>query len=219
MDELIDDVTPYTLVAKPRLRRLGEQVWWLAVDKHVEGAFVECGVWRGGASFLMARVLQEAGISDRRVWLLDSFEGMSPPQELDGERVLRRWADQDPAVNFQKLAVAEADVRDTARRLGVDAICEIRRGWFQESLTRLATEIGKIALLRIDCDFYEPVKLCLEGLYDSVTPGGLVVFDDYFGYPGCSIAVHQFLGTRREPYPLVALPDLWIAWLRKGELA
>jgi hypothetical protein len=127
MDELIDDVTPYTLVAKPRLRRLGEQVWWLAVDKHVEGAFVECGVWRGGASFLMARVLQEAGISDRRVWLLDSFEGMSPPQELDGERVLRRWADQDSAVNFQRLAVAEADVRDTARRLGVDAICEIRR--------------------------------------------------------------------------------------------
>jgi O-methyltransferase len=219
MGELITEVRPYSLVPDARLRRLGEQVWWLAVDERVEGAFVECGVWKGGAAFLMARVLQEAGLRERRVWLLDSFEGLSPPTPPDGDDVAGRWSDRDPARNYDYLAVPEREVRETARSLGVEAMCEIRAGWFAESLPRVAAEIGPIALLRIDCDLYEPVMQCLVALFDQVSEGGMVVFDDYYSFPGCAIAVHEFLGTRRHPHRLVARPELWLAWLRKGELA
>jgi O-methyltransferase len=217
MGALIASVADLSMVAESNLRRLGEQVWWLAVDEAVPGAFVECGVWHGGASFLMAKVLQAAGIDDRKVWLLDSFQGLSPPSPLDGSRVADRWADPDPDINFKWIEASDDDVRASARRLGVEAMCEIRAGWFDDLLARVAPEIGPIALLRIDCDFYDPVLKCLEILYDQVVDGGMVIFDDYFTYPGCSIAVHEFLGSRRVPWPLVARPENWIAWLRKGQ--
>ena len=219
MDELIREVRRHSVVPYDRLRRLAEQVWWLAVDEQVPGAFVECGVWRGGASFLMARVLQEAGVTDRRVWMFDSFAGLPEPTAPDGERVTQRWHDPDAARNFSHLVVTEDGVRQSARSLGVDGLCEIRAGWFADVLPRVAAEIGPIALLRIDCDLYEPVLQCLELLYDQVSEGGMVLFDDYYSFPGCAIAVHEFLGARRVPYPLVARPELWIAWMRKGDLA
>jgi O-methyltransferase len=110
-------------------------------------------------------------------------------------------------------------VRATADRLGVAAMCEIRRGWFADTLPDLAPAIGPIALLRIDCDLYSPVMQCLEALFEQVSEGGMVVFDDYYSFPGCAIAVHEFLGGTRRPYPLVARPELWMAWLRKGAIA
>lgn len=71
----IKRVRPYTMVPEESLVHLGDQIRAVLAEG-IPGAFVECGVWRGGASFLMAELLKKAGVRDRKVWLLDSFEGM-----------------------------------------------------------------------------------------------------------------------------------------------
>src|SRR5688572_21915083 len=78
LKQLIDRVRPYTVLSEHNLRELGQQVC-AALAQGVPGDFVECGVFRGGACFLVALILQRLDVSDRRVWLMDSFEGMPPP--------------------------------------------------------------------------------------------------------------------------------------------
>src|SRR2546426_698250 len=85
-----DDLAPilrkvrlYTMVANESLVDLANQIL-VVVRDNIPGAFAECGVWRGGASFLMADLLREFGVTDRKVWLFDSFEGIPLPQEIDG---------------------------------------------------------------------------------------------------------------------------------------
>ena len=71
----------------------------------------------------------------------------------------------------------------------------LTKGFFEDTLPGFVAQHpgAKIALLHIDCDFYDPVKLCLQTFYDLVTPGGYIVIDDYGSYAGCRKAVDEFL--------------------------
>lgn len=84
VEETLARVRPITMVPRESLVELGWQVGAILIDD-VLGNIVECGVWRGGASFLMADLLRRAGVQDRKVWLCDSFEGLPAPAEIDGE--------------------------------------------------------------------------------------------------------------------------------------
>src|SRR5438067_697801 len=83
LERLVSQVRPYSMAATESLAELGRQVYAASVCG-IPGAFVECGTWRGGSSFLMASILKRAGESSRKVWMFDSFEGLPPPQEIDG---------------------------------------------------------------------------------------------------------------------------------------
>src|SRR3954470_880397 len=86
----LDKVRGLTMVHETALIDLAQQVDMVLADG-VAGAFVECGVWCGGASFLMADLLRQANVTDRKVWLFDSFEGMPAPQTIDGPAAMA-WA-------------------------------------------------------------------------------------------------------------------------------
>jgi len=87
---ILDKVRSLTMVPRDSLVDLAYQVQ-VILARNIPGAFVECGVWCGGASFLMAAMLRQAGVLDRKVWLFDSFEGMPPPQPIDGPAA-QAWA-------------------------------------------------------------------------------------------------------------------------------
>jgi O-methyltransferase len=148
----------------------------------------------------MAEVLRRRADASRRVWLFDSFEGLPPPQEIDGPGAAQYAAETDSPRYFDNCRAAVEEVRATARQLGVEDRTEIVPGWFDETLPASREAIGQIALLRLDCDWYESVRLCLEALYDQVSPGGLVIVDDYYTWDGCTIAVHEFLAQRELPH-------------------
>ena len=83
------------------------------------------------------------------------------------------------------------------KKLGVDpSRLHFYRGWFQDTFPK--ARIGKIALLHIDADFYDSVKLCLERWFPHVSSGGIIQFDDYDSYLGCRTAVDQFLSAHPE---------------------
>jgi hypothetical protein len=186
----------HTMLPDARLVHLAQMVQTVLAEG-VPGNFVECGTWRGGASFLMADLLRRRGVSDRKVWLCDSFEGHRPPEEIDGEAALSYSRDVDSPGYLDNCRVDLAGVRESARRLGLSAHTEFVKGWFDETLPVNRERIGPIAILRIDCDWHASVRCCFDQLYDQVSVGGLIIVDDYFDYDGCSIAVHEWLAERR----------------------
>jgi O-methyltransferase len=81
--DTIDKVSRFTMVCRENLVELARHVY-AAIELGISGDFVECGAWRGGAGFLMADLLRQAGVGHRKVWLFDSYEGLPPPQPIDG---------------------------------------------------------------------------------------------------------------------------------------
>jgi O-methyltransferase len=171
----------------------------------IPGNFVECGVWRGGMSFLMADLVRQAG-SNRSTWMFDSFEGMPEPDDRDGAAAVI-------AEGLDNNRVSLEQVQSIANQLGLAPYTRLVKGWFDDTLPARREEIGPIALLRIDADWHASVRCCLDNLYDQVVEGGFIVFDDYFDFPGCAIAVHEFLGERHLGHRL--LTGHGIALLRK----
>ncbi len=197
----LEKVRPFTMVAELSLIDLARQVG--AVLTHgIPGDLVECGVWRGGASFLMADLLRQAGVRDRKVWLVDSFEGIPSPEEIDGAAALAWAQSTDGPWYFDNLRVSLEQVQRSAEELGLASYTECVKGWFDQTLPAYRERIGPIAILRIDADWYSSVRCCLDNLYDQVVDGGFVILDDYYTFDGCAIAVHEFLGGRRLAHPL-----------------
>jgi hypothetical protein len=197
----------------------------LVLEQNIPGDFVECGVWRGGGGFLMADLLRQSGVVDRRVWLCDSFQGMPAVDAIDGPAAIAEASDPEGPLSVDNSRVAMKDVRETAVQLGLASYIEFVPGWFHETLHAKRDIIGPIAILRLDCDWYASVRACLDNLYDQVVDGGFVVLDDYFAYDGCAVAVHEFLGSRRLAHRIESVVGDWggceypfSARFRKGEM-
>jgi hypothetical protein len=157
------------------------------------GAIVECGTWKGGMSAGLLSVCR----GQRDFYFFDSFEGLPPPQPVDGERALQ-WQQNTHAPEYHDnnradRSAFEALVRSVARG---DQTVHVRNGWFSETLKGFEAKSG-IALLRLDGDWYSSTMDCLEALYDQMLPGGVIIIDDYLVWDGCTRAVHDFLSARK----------------------
>jgi hypothetical protein len=191
---VLDRLRPLTMFPRECLVDLAWQVR-ACLEENIPGAFVECGVWRGGTSFLMAHLLREAGASQRKVWLFDSFEGIQPPEEIDGPAAFK-WAENTHSpFYYDNFRVSVDEVQRCADALGLSAYTELVKGWFDQTIPANRERIGPIAILRIDCNWHAGVCCCLEGLYDQVVDGGFVILD-YYNWDGCAVAAHEFLGSR-----------------------
>lgn len=172
------------------------------VDEDVNGSIVECGAWRGGIGILAARVLDALG-DKRPIFLCDSFEGLPAPKTIDGPAAQAWSKDVQGPTYFENCLASVGEVRNTFESLGLNERINLIEGWFSDSLPRHRGLIGPISLLRIDADWHASVLVCLDTLYDQISPGGYVVFDDYDTWDGCAVAVHEFLGNRRLSHRLL----------------
>jgi len=191
-------IGPLTMVPGGGLRGLAAAVD-LIVEDRIEGCFVECGTWRGGASFLMARRSLRQG-SPRLVWMFDSFEGLPPPGPADGPAAAAYAADTNSPSYYDNCTAAFDAVEATARDLGLRTQVQPVKGWFNDTLPSRKGELGSIALLRIDADWHDSVATCLEELVPLVANGGVVILDDYYSWDGCARATHEFLCRHDLPY-------------------
>jgi predicted O-methyltransferase YrrM len=166
-----------------------------AVREDIAGDIVECGCARGGSAALMALTLRQMG-ARRRLWLFDTFEGLPAPSSHD--------ADFEIADLFTGTCVGTLDeVRGLFERLRIADDVTFVKGLFQDTLP--ATSIPRIAVLHIDGDWYESVKVCLDSLYDKVVPGGVIQLDDYGYWAGARKAVDEFRQERGIQAPLQRL--------------
>jgi O-methyltransferase len=154
-------------------------------ENEIPGAVVECGVLDGGSAGLMAWATRRSG---RPVHLFDAWKGLPEVTVQDGEES-GIWVGEVVGSPARVLAVMKA--------LGIPRErVTLHRGWFHETFP--SADISPVALLHIDCDFYEPARLCLEKWYPVLSPGGYVQLDDYSVFPGFKKAVDEFLTDHPE---------------------
>lgn len=197
-------VLPNTMLAMPRLFDAYEAI--IAINKEgIQGDVVECGVWNGGCVGLMALAnLKEPG-PKRRFHLFDSFEGLPQPSVYDVD-VIDNFKKNCPGLDLRgesnsslisiRACVGESQPsveRFLVKHLGInrsDLVFHV--GWFQNTIPNAAKTIIDIGLLRLDGDWYESTKVCLEGLFHKVAKGGYIIIDDYGTFSGCKKAVDEF---------------------------
>ncbi|WP_186456947.1 TylF/MycF/NovP-related O-methyltransferase [Sphingomonas suaedae] len=191
---IIERVRPFTLTSPEKLWSLIQSVRYVSA-RQIPGDFVELGVWRGGSSMAAALALKEIG-DHRRMWLYDTYEGMSEPTELD--RKTRSGA--PPAMEkWQQTRIGDgsdwcrAGIDDvTANMTSTGYPGEIRYvvGKAEETLEREVPET--ISVLRIDTDWHAPTKAAMDILYDRLSPGGILILDDYGSWEGARVAVDDY---------------------------
>ena len=210
--ETIRAVRPRTMTAHEKLFAL------IVATRHVarhgiEGAFVECGVWRGGSMQAVARTLLACGAPDRDLHLYDTFEGMPPPgkedRRRDGKPASEVLRDSPRTSNVWAVAGLE-DVREGMAETGYPSErVHFHQGLVEDTIPAGAPE--HIGLLRLDTDWYASTRHELEHLYDRVPAGGVIVFDDYGFWEGARQAVDEFLAARGEPLLLMPMASGRIA--------
>ena len=206
---LISALRPFTMTSPERLWSLLGAIRHV-VDTAVVGDFVECGVWRGGSVMAMARELSDCGVSDRRIWLYDTFAGMTQPSSADieagtGVRAADMLASTELADGNNVWCVAGlADVTANVRSTGYPIEnFEFVEGDVAQTLLERVPE--KISLLRLDTDWYESTHIELEVLYPRLSVGGVLILDDYGHWQGARRAVDEYfqdLGLRPYMHPI-----------------
>jgi len=205
-------VEGWTMTSRARVFALVVAVRYV-VDHRVDGAMVECGVWRGGSMQAVARTLLERGASDRDLHLFDTFEGMPPPTDEDRRLAgpaARELLERSPrTANVWAVADLE-DVRAGMSRTGYpgDRI-RYHPGLVQDTLPSQAPE--RIALLRLDTDWYESTRHELAHLYDRLTPGAVIIIDDYDYWEGSRKAVDEFIAAGQHRLLLVPVDSARVA--------
>lgn len=193
---IIDKVKPYTMTLHERLYANHEAVKHV-VRHGIEGDIVECGVWRGGSTMAMLYTLLNRQDTSREVYLFDTYEGMSEPGEVDkaffGSRAdnLMRSSDKHDPGSVWCYASLE-DVQRNVLSTGYPAEkIHFIRGKVEETIP--ATIPEKIAILRLDTDWYESTRHELEHLYPRLQKGGVLLIDDYGHWEGARKAVDEYI--------------------------
>jgi hypothetical protein len=198
----IKKVDKFTMTSEERLITLYRAVEYLEKN-NIEGDIVECGVWRGGSMMLVANVLQKYNNQKRKLFLFDTFEGMSEPTNVD---ISFRKETADSLLQSVDKQAAQghniwcyASIEDVQANLLSTGYNPERihyvKGKVEDTLP--SREIEKIALLRLDTDWYESTKHELEHLFHKLVKGGVLIIDDYGHWEGAKKAVDEFIQSRK----------------------
>ena len=200
--QIIQQVHPYTMTSIERLVGLIMAVEYLN-DTNKEGAFVECGVWRGGSMMSAAYTMIKQQRNDRHMFLLDTYSGMTQPGALDKDYDDKSAADvlgekKDTTQKDNYWCVADlGDVKHNVLSTGYPAEkFHFIKGDVRDTLCNVENLPGSIALLRLDTDWYESTRMELEILYPRLIPGGVLIIDDYGHWAGAKKAVDEYFQSK-----------------------
>jgi hypothetical protein len=189
-------VRPYTMTSPERIFALCEAVKYVQ-DKNLEGDIVECGVWKGGSMMAIAETLVQAGDVSKNLYLFDTFEGMPPPTnndvDLAGTTAANLLHSSDKEKDESVWCRATLDVvKEALSSTGYpDEKIHFIKGMVEQTIPHFVPD--KIALLRLDTDWYESTKHEMEHLFPRLVKGGVLIIDDYGHWQGARKAVDEYL--------------------------
>ena len=205
-----------SMLPKTRMDNIQECVTDV-LARNVPGDLIETGVWRGGATIFMRGILKANGITDRAVWVADSFEGLPEP---DAEKFpLESQAHHGAVVQqgYRRFEAGLDEVRANFAAFGLlDEQVRFLKGWFKDTLP--AAGIERLSVMRLDGDYYESTMDALTSLYDKLSVGGYAIIDDYGEdtWTYCRQAVDEFRASRRIDDPMIEVDRRCFYWQRSA---
>ncbi|MFH0862811.1 MAG: TylF/MycF/NovP-related O-methyltransferase [Candidatus Altiarchaeota archaeon] len=184
----------YTLTSKERMYALYKAVRYV-VDAKIPGDFVECGLWRGGSSMLMAYSLMGCADAGRKLYLYDTFAGMPEPTvkdvALDGSDAMGTWRRKGGNGGSRWGYVSQEEVEANLKSTGYPASGLVFvKGMVEDTMP--ATLPSRVALLRLDTDFFDSTRHELIHMYPLLSQRGVLIVDDYGYWRGARAAVDGY---------------------------
>jgi O-methyltransferase len=195
--DIVSKVAPYTMTVADGLETtyaLFQAVRYIS-QNNIAGDMVECGVWRGGSMMLIAYALQHFGDTTRQLYLYDTFAGMTEPDEIDVDfdniAYKPRWAQIAAQSGMMGFGDTLEGVKANLRLTGYpEQQMHFIAGDVLQTIP--ATLPSRIALLRLDTDWYKSTLHELQHLYDLIVPNGVLIIDDYGWCRGARKAADEF---------------------------
>lgn len=190
--------------AKPFTMTTLERQWALlnavrhVVAREIPGDFVELGVWRGGSTMIAAMEMMRLE-DTRTLWLYDTYEGMPEPDDIDhrsnGDRpaAIHKWNATRMGDGSDWCRASLEDVQRNIASLNYPGQTRFVVGKSEQTL--IGEKPEQVSILRIDTDWYASTKASLEHLWDRLSPGGVLIMDDYGAWNGARVAADEFFST------------------------
>jgi hypothetical protein len=203
--KIINKAKPFTMTSNERLFALIEAIKYITKNK-IQGDIVECGVWKGGSMLAAAECLIQQNDKSRNLYLYDTYEGMSEPSELDetyynekAESLLSSNTDRSKNLVWAYSALDEVKNTMSLSSYSPDLIHYVKVK-VEDTIPNIIPK--KIALLRLDTDWYESTKHEMEHLFPLLQNGGVLIIDDYGHWKGARKAIDEYFIKYPSPFLL-----------------
>lgn len=182
------ETQPFTMISVERAWALVQALRYIS-GAGIPGDIVECGVWKGGACLLASHILHRLCRREGFIWLYDTFSGMTAPGSED--KIAGSGQAMDERNPEGWWAASVDDVLQTLKQSPLDmSRFKLVKGDVKHTLKQQKPQ--QIALLRLDTDWYESTLAELQMLYPLLSPGGVLIIDDYGHFSGAKKAVDHF---------------------------
>lgn len=188
---------PYTMTSVERMYTLYKSIEYI-IQQNIPGNLVECGVWKGGSSMLIAHTLLHFGDTSRIIYLYDTFEGMTEPEPSDflvgqpKQTAIHRWMREQKA-NYNTWDYASLEeVQKNLYSTGYpsDKLLFVK-GKVEDTIPNTIPD--RISLLRLDTDWEQSTKHELQHLFPLLEKNGILIIDDYGHWAGAKKAVDEYM--------------------------
>ena len=199
--EIFKKVKPFTMTSEIRLWSMVQSLDWI-INKKIDGEIVETGCWKGGNLFLCDLYLKSKGINNKKIYGYDTFSGMPLPEKNDFKwqrsfnETLERWSMNNQKNKNNWAIVNKKNVLDNIKKIKAEESIKLIEGKVEDSLLIKNNLPKKIAMLRIDTNFYKSTKFALEVLEPLVEKEGVIIFDDYGSWVGASKAIDEYFKNK-----------------------
>lgn len=215
-NQVIFEVRPYTMVPPENLAQT-IKLTIDAIEAGRQGDLVECGTWKGGSSFAMLLAQRyRFGRILKPIWMFDSFQGLPPADERDGPLALQYQQDTNAPGYYDNCSAPIDEVRVAIEAFGFSpAEAIVVPGWFNETIPthRETLQRSGIAVMRVDCDWYESVSYVLNELAPWISEEGAIILDDYYAWDGCARATHDYLSKNSLGWRIRSMDKFYGAWM------
>lgn len=192
--KIFDLCSPYTMTSVNSMYSLFQSVIYI-VDNKIDGDFVECGVWRGGSAMIIAETLSMLGVSDRKIYLYDTFEGMPRPGEKDSKirgitSANEMWEKEKNKNGGWYIASIEEVAGNLKKTNYQNENFILVKGVVEDTIPETIPQ--SISLLRLDTDFYTSTYHEFTHLYPILSQKGVLIIDDYGSWRGSRDATDKY---------------------------
>jgi O-methyltransferase len=190
---IFEACAPFSMTSLERMYALYKAVLYV-IQAKIPGDFVECGVWKGGSAMIIAETLKALGVTDRNIYLYDTFEGMPEPDERDikirtGATGKSMWLGNQSSGGWCNISIEE--VTENVLKTGYPKERFVFvKGKVEDTIPK--TIPNAIAILRLDTDWYASTIHEFEHLYPLLSEGGVLMIDDYGSWSGSRDATNKY---------------------------